>query len=192
MITSCIRRKKGLGKAMLSPPKLIPELDVDDLKRSLAFYTGTVGFRVLFSRREDRFAYLDLEGVHLMLGELVDRAATSPPHHSPIHMAAGSIFRSRSQMSTHSISGLWAAAFRADPANRALSTPRIISSLRNRTKAVRSSVASFDENPQNRRNDARSSTASANLMSDRLCHIAISKALNKARGGHAGSPLVAE
>ena len=55
---------------MLSPPKLIPELDVDDLKRSLAFYTGTVGFRVLFSRREDRFAYLDLEGVHLMLGEL--------------------------------------------------------------------------------------------------------------------------
>jgi catechol 2,3-dioxygenase-like lactoylglutathione lyase family enzyme len=55
---------------MLSPPKLIPELDVDDLKRSLAFYTGTVGFRVLFGRREDRFAYLDLEGVHLMLEEL--------------------------------------------------------------------------------------------------------------------------
>jgi catechol 2,3-dioxygenase-like lactoylglutathione lyase family enzyme len=31
-------------------PKLIPELDVDDLDRSLAFYVTVIGFRVLFAR----------------------------------------------------------------------------------------------------------------------------------------------
>ncbi len=55
---------------MLSPPKLTPELDVSNLDRSLAFYVAVIGFRVLFSRPEDRFAYLDLDGVHLMLEEL--------------------------------------------------------------------------------------------------------------------------
>jgi catechol 2,3-dioxygenase-like lactoylglutathione lyase family enzyme len=50
-------------------PKLTPELDVDDLERSLAFYVGVIGFRVLYDRPEDRFAYLDLDGVHLMLEE---------------------------------------------------------------------------------------------------------------------------
>jgi catechol 2,3-dioxygenase-like lactoylglutathione lyase family enzyme len=48
---------------------LTPELDVDDLDRSLTFYVGVVGFRVLFDRPEDRFAYLDLDGIHLMLEE---------------------------------------------------------------------------------------------------------------------------
>jgi catechol 2,3-dioxygenase-like lactoylglutathione lyase family enzyme len=55
---------------MLSAPKLTPELDVYNLDRSLAFYVAVLGFRVLFSRPEDRFAYLDLDGVHLMLEEL--------------------------------------------------------------------------------------------------------------------------
>ena len=55
---------------METAPKLIPELDVHNLDRSLAFYVGTVGFRVVFSRAENRFAYLDLEGIHLMLEEL--------------------------------------------------------------------------------------------------------------------------
>ncbi len=55
---------------MLIAPKLTPELDVDDLDRSLAFYVEVIGFRVAFSRPEDRFAYLDLDGVHLMLEEL--------------------------------------------------------------------------------------------------------------------------
>jgi catechol 2,3-dioxygenase-like lactoylglutathione lyase family enzyme len=50
-------------------PRLTPELDVDDLDRSLAFYVGVIGFRVLFDRPEERFAYLDLEGAHLMLEE---------------------------------------------------------------------------------------------------------------------------
>jgi len=50
-------------------PKLIPELDVADLDRSLAFYTQVIGFRVLYDRPEERFAYLDLDGVHMMLEE---------------------------------------------------------------------------------------------------------------------------
>ena len=49
--------------------RLTPNLDVDDLDRSLAFYVGALGFRALFDRPEDQFAYLDLDGVHLMLEE---------------------------------------------------------------------------------------------------------------------------
>lgn len=51
------------------PPHLIPELDVHDLDRSLSFYVDTIGFRIVFARPEERFAYLDLDGVHLMLEE---------------------------------------------------------------------------------------------------------------------------
>jgi predicted acetyltransferase/catechol 2,3-dioxygenase-like lactoylglutathione lyase family enzyme len=53
------------------PPgaRLVPELDVTELAASLRFYTGVLGFRVLFDRPEERFAYLDLDGAHLMLEE---------------------------------------------------------------------------------------------------------------------------
>jgi catechol 2,3-dioxygenase-like lactoylglutathione lyase family enzyme len=53
----------------MSEPKLVPELDVSDIDVSLAFYTGVCGFAVRFERPEERFAYLDLDGVHLMLEE---------------------------------------------------------------------------------------------------------------------------
>src|SRR5580704_203509 len=49
--------------------RLIPELDVSDLDRSLAFYVDVVGFSVLYGRREERFAFLDLAGARLMLEE---------------------------------------------------------------------------------------------------------------------------
>jgi catechol 2,3-dioxygenase-like lactoylglutathione lyase family enzyme len=49
--------------------RLIPELEVDDLDRSLAFYTGVVGAIVLYARPEERFAFLELEGANLMLEE---------------------------------------------------------------------------------------------------------------------------
>jgi catechol 2,3-dioxygenase-like lactoylglutathione lyase family enzyme len=42
--------------------RLIPELEVDDLDRSLAFYTGVVGAIVLYARPEERFAFLELDG----------------------------------------------------------------------------------------------------------------------------------
>src|ERR1700749_364420 len=49
--------------------RLTPELDVADLDRSLAFYVGVAGFEVMFDRPDERFAFLALDGVHLMLEE---------------------------------------------------------------------------------------------------------------------------
>ena len=49
--------------------RLIPEIDVSDLDRSLTFYAGVVGFRVVYDRPEERFAFLDLDGARLMLEE---------------------------------------------------------------------------------------------------------------------------
>jgi catechol 2,3-dioxygenase-like lactoylglutathione lyase family enzyme len=49
--------------------RLIPEIDVSDLDRSLTFYVGVVGFRVVYDRPEERFAFLDLDGARLMLEE---------------------------------------------------------------------------------------------------------------------------
>jgi catechol 2,3-dioxygenase-like lactoylglutathione lyase family enzyme len=50
-------------------PRLVPELDVSDLDRSLVFYTSILGFSLLYARPEERFTYLGLDGVHLMLEE---------------------------------------------------------------------------------------------------------------------------
>ena len=49
--------------------RLVPELTVSDIRRALDFYTGLIGFRILYDRPEQRFAYLDLEGAELMLEE---------------------------------------------------------------------------------------------------------------------------
>ena len=53
-------------------PRLVPELIVSDLAQSLVFYES-LGFAVLYERPEERFAYLDREGAHLMLQEPVGR-----------------------------------------------------------------------------------------------------------------------
>lgn len=75
--------------------------------------------------------------------------------------------------------------------NSALSSPRAASAVRKRTNAVRSGVLSRAENPQNRRNDERPSSASASLTSERSYHTVSSIALNRATGGQAGSPFAA-
>jgi catechol 2,3-dioxygenase-like lactoylglutathione lyase family enzyme len=49
--------------------RLTPELDVLDLERSLAFYVGVIGCTVMYDRPEERFAFLNLDGVHLMIEE---------------------------------------------------------------------------------------------------------------------------
>lgn len=49
---------------------LIPELNVSDLGRSLAFYCDVIGFRILFDRRDESFCFLDLCGAQLMLEEV--------------------------------------------------------------------------------------------------------------------------
>ncbi len=48
---------------------ITPELDVDDLARSLRFYVDIIGFAVAFERPEERFAYLRIDGAPLMLQE---------------------------------------------------------------------------------------------------------------------------
>lgn len=55
---------------MDKPPKLIPEFHVDSLDRSLAVHVGVIGFRLRFTRPEDRCVGLERDGVHLMLQEL--------------------------------------------------------------------------------------------------------------------------
>ncbi|WP_338011538.1 VOC family protein [Methylobacterium sp. Leaf106] len=46
---------------------LAPELDVHDLPASLAFWCGTLGFTVAYSRPENGFAYLERGGAQVML-----------------------------------------------------------------------------------------------------------------------------
>jgi catechol 2,3-dioxygenase-like lactoylglutathione lyase family enzyme len=48
---------------------LVPELDVVDLATSLRFYLGVLGFRVLFERPAEHFAYLGSDGAELMVQE---------------------------------------------------------------------------------------------------------------------------
>jgi len=60
----------------VGPRKIVPELYCSDFPRSLRFYTEVLGFRVRYTRREERFAYLDLDGAELMLEQTVDPART--------------------------------------------------------------------------------------------------------------------
>ncbi|MFA7264695.1 MAG: VOC family protein [Caulobacter sp.] len=48
-------------------PALVPELIVSDIVSSLSVYTGVFGFRVLYERPEERFAFLERERAQLML-----------------------------------------------------------------------------------------------------------------------------
>ena len=48
-------------------PRLVPEFAIADIVRSLAFYVGVLGFRILWERPEEGFAYLEREGAELML-----------------------------------------------------------------------------------------------------------------------------
>jgi catechol 2,3-dioxygenase-like lactoylglutathione lyase family enzyme len=47
--------------------KMVPELTVFDFDKSLRFYTEVLGFTIRFGRAEENFAYLDQEGVQMML-----------------------------------------------------------------------------------------------------------------------------
>ncbi len=49
---------------------LVPELYCSDIGRSLAFYTGVLGFAMRYARPEEGFAYLEREGAELMLDAL--------------------------------------------------------------------------------------------------------------------------
>ena len=48
---------------------LVPELDVSAIEVSLRFYAEVLEFRTLFERTAERFAYLERDGVELMIQE---------------------------------------------------------------------------------------------------------------------------
>ena len=47
--------------------KLVPELAVTNFDKSLAFYTDTLGFEIVFQRPENKFAYLAYQGSQMMI-----------------------------------------------------------------------------------------------------------------------------
>jgi len=52
---------------MLTRNKMVPELTVSDIQQSLAFWTDLIGFQIAYERPEEGFAYLDFDGVQVML-----------------------------------------------------------------------------------------------------------------------------
>jgi lactoylglutathione lyase len=53
--------------------KLVPEFICSNFAESLRFYTDLLEFRVLYSRPEQRFAYLERDGAELMLEQSVSQ-----------------------------------------------------------------------------------------------------------------------
>ena len=49
--------------------RLVPELKVNDLEISLRFWRDLLGFSIRYSRPNEGFAYLDLNGAQLMLDQ---------------------------------------------------------------------------------------------------------------------------
>ena len=49
--------------------KLIPELMVGDLAKSLNFYRNILGFKIEYEREENKFAFLSFQGSQLMIQE---------------------------------------------------------------------------------------------------------------------------
>ena len=68
----------------MNRPKIVPEFYVSDIRRSIEFYVGVLGFTVRYERPEERFVYLELDGAELMIEETVDLTRTFhadvPPH----------------------------------------------------------------------------------------------------------------
>lgn len=50
--------------------KLIPELSVSDINKSLKFYVDVFGFKVEYERKENKFAFISLQGTQLMIEEV--------------------------------------------------------------------------------------------------------------------------
>ena len=69
---------------------LVPEIDVTDLPTSVGSHTGVLGFRVVFQRPAERFAYLERDGVQLMIQEAVGpgRRFRTAPLVLPLRSAA--------------------------------------------------------------------------------------------------------
>lgn len=50
--------------------QMLPEFDVFNLKESLDFYVNLIGFKVIYDRKEDKFAFIQRENVQIMIQEI--------------------------------------------------------------------------------------------------------------------------
>ena len=50
--------------------QMIPEFDVFNLDETLHFYVDLIGFHIEYDRQENRFAFLQLDKVQLMVQEI--------------------------------------------------------------------------------------------------------------------------
>jgi catechol 2,3-dioxygenase-like lactoylglutathione lyase family enzyme len=57
--------------------KLIPELSVSNLEKSLKFYIEILGFKVEYKRDESKFAMLSFQGSQIMIEEVNNTWSTS-------------------------------------------------------------------------------------------------------------------
>ena len=57
--------------------KLVPELSVSNMKKSLSFYTKILGFKVEYARKESKFAFLALQGSQIMIQQINPRWETA-------------------------------------------------------------------------------------------------------------------
>ena len=51
--------------------KLIPELSVTNITNSINFYTS-IGFKIIYERKEEKFCFLELNGNQLMIEQIND------------------------------------------------------------------------------------------------------------------------
>ncbi len=66
------RQENRLKVILMKFNKLIPELSVRDINKSIQFYTETLGFKVEYQREDSKFAFLSLQGSQLMLEQTND------------------------------------------------------------------------------------------------------------------------
>ena len=50
---------------------LIPELSVSNIENSIKFYIS-IGFRIVYERKKDKFCFLELEGNQIMIEQIND------------------------------------------------------------------------------------------------------------------------
>jgi len=60
--------------------KLVPELSVSNLKKSLEFYTR-LGFKIEYERKESKFVFLSFQGSQIMLEEVNSHWKTGELEH---------------------------------------------------------------------------------------------------------------
>ena len=59
-----------LGGIPMKWNQMIPEFDVFSLDETLHFYVDLIGFKVVYDRPEDKFAFIEMEDVQIMVQEI--------------------------------------------------------------------------------------------------------------------------